>query len=203
MENKRELNIKDIRVYSPKKVGFKGRFFDSIGNPELKGTWIIWGGSFTGKTRFALQLAKYLSNFTTVGYNSLEEGLSLSLQDAIIDIGIESRNFTLFDKEPIDDLRLRLQRKRAPKVIIIDSLQYTGLSYRTYTQLRDDHPNTLFIFISHSDGLEPKGGVAKSIKYDAFVKIHVNKYVANIQSRFGGGTPYVIWKEKAEQLNEK
>ena len=35
---------------------FEGDWLESLGCPELTGTWIIWGSSGNGKTRFALQL---------------------------------------------------------------------------------------------------------------------------------------------------
>jgi hypothetical protein len=84
-------------------------------------------------------------------------------------------------------------------VVIIDSLQYTGLTYSDYKALRAEFKNKLFIFISHADGRNPKGAVANSVKYDAFVKIYVEGYRAYPQSRFGGGQDYVIWQEGAEK----
>ncbi|MCU7571192.1 hypothetical protein N4241_08765, partial [Riemerella anatipestifer] len=53
---------------------FEGDWLELIGEPEVSGCWIIWGLSGNGKTRFALQLAKYLTKFQKVFYNTLEEG---------------------------------------------------------------------------------------------------------------------------------
>lgn len=200
---KRALTIKDIREYKPRVLPFDGRWASSIGQPELTGSWLIWGCSANGKTRFALQLAKYLSKFVSVAYNSLEEGLSLSMQKAVEEVGMcdqeSKRRFVMLDKEPIEDLKVRLARQRSPKVVIIDSLQYTGLTYADYRTLRDTFRNKLFIFVSHADGHEPKGNVGRSIKYDAFVKIYVEGYKAMPQSRFGGGSDYVIWEQGSKQ----
>ncbi len=198
---KRAFTIKDIREYKPKVLSFDGEWADAIGCPELKGGWIIWGNSANGKTRFALQLAKYLSRFVRVAYNSLEEGLSLSIQKAICDVGMSDvkRNFILLDKETVKMLRERLQKQRSPKVIIIDSLQYTGLTYKDYTKLINDFPNKLFILVSHAEGKEPKGNTGKSIKYDSFVKIYIEGYKAFVQSRYGGGKPFTIWQHGANE----
>ena len=145
--------------------------------------------SGNGKTRFAFQLAKYLCSFCRVAYNSLEEGLSLSIQDAIAQVGMTDgevkRNFTLLDKESIADIEVRLRHRRAPHVVIIDSVQYTGMTYADYKRLRDNNRHTLFIFINHAGGKEPKGEVAKSIRYDANVKINVEGFKATAQSRYG------------------
>ena len=196
---KRALSIKDIRAYKPTVMEFDGRWLDSIGKPELTGSWIIWGGSANGKTRFALQLAKYLGRFGKVAYDSLEEGLSLSMQKAIGDVGMadNKRSFVLLDKESVAELEERLEKQRSAQ--IIDSLQYTGLTYADYKRLRDRFRHKLFIFVSHASGREPKGEVGKSVKYDAFVKIYVEGYVAYPQSRYGGGSPFVIWEDGARK----
>lgn len=189
--------MNDIRAFNPKTIALEGIWLESIGCPELTGCWIIWGLSTNGKTRYALQLARHLAKFCKVAYNSLEEGLSKSMQDALIDVGMDnvSKNFKLLDKEPMNELAERLRRRKSPDVIFIDSLQYTGMTYADYKQLRAEFRNKLFIFISHADGKEPKGNVGKSIRYDAFVKIPVIGYEAVPQSRFGGGKPHVIWQK--------
>lgn len=202
MRARRALTVKDIRAYKAHTLTFDGEWLSCIGSPELTGSWIIWGNSSNGKTRFALQLAKYLSQYVRVAYNSLEEGLSVSLQNAILDIGFDDveRNVIFLDKESLDDLKIRLAKRRSPQVIIIDSLQYTGLKYKEYIDLKDTFRNKLFIFISHADGKEPKGEVARSVKYDAFVKILVEGFKAFPQSRFGGGSTYLIWDKGAEKF---
>ncbi len=201
MRAKRALTVREIRAYKAHTIKFDGEWLSCIGSPEVTGSWIIWGNSSNGKTRFALQLAKYLSRYVRVAYNSLEEGLSVSLQNAIIDIGFDDESNVLFlDKESLEDMRNRLSKRRSAQVVIIDSLQYTGLKYREYIELKDSFRNKIFIFISHADGKEPKGEVARSVKYDAFVKILVEGFKAFPQSRFGGGEPYTIWDKGAEKF---
>lgn len=176
---------------------FEGEWLESIGQPELTGAWIIWGNSGNGKTRFALQLAKYLAGFCKVAYNSLEEGISLSLRNAIEQVNFNGsgKNLVLLDKEPVNELMKRLAKPRSPEVVIIDSLQYTGMSYKEYKALRDRYRRKLFILVSHAEGKMPEGRVAKSVRFDAMVKIWIEGYVAYPVSRYGGGTPYVIWEE--------
>lgn len=196
---KRALSVSDILKYQPHLLEFRGAWLDSIGCPELTGSWIIWGNSTNGKTRFALQLAKYMANFVRVGYDSLEDGMSESIKRPISEINMSevARRFILFDKEPISDLMDRLGKRKSPDVVFIDSLQYTGMSYADYRSLKDEFRNKLFIFISHADGKEPRGNVGKSIRYDANVKIYVEGYKAFPQSRYGGGAEYVIWQKGA------
>lgn len=196
---KRALTITDIRKYKAKTYLLDNGLDLALGEVELTGSWIVWGGSANGKTRFALQLAKALAKHVRVAYDSLEEGLSLSMRHAIEDVGFSDvkRNFVLLDGESVGELKERLRKQRSPKVVIIDSLQYTGLTYNEYKKLRDEFRSKLFIFISHAEGHNPKGAVANSVKYDAFVKVYVEGYRAYPQSRYGGNVPYTVWPEGA------
>jgi hypothetical protein len=199
MRIKRALSVTDLKAYQARVLPFEGSWLGAIGQPELRGSWIIWGNPANGKTRFALQLAKYMAGFCRVAYDTLEEGLSLSIKEAVMGCAMNdvSRSFMLLDQEPVAELIQRLHRRKSPEVVVIDSLQYTGITYAEYKKLRDGFPGKLFIFVSHADGKEPKGNVGKSVRYDAFVKIYVEGYKAFAQSRYGGGAEYTIWEKGA------
>lgn len=201
---KRALNIRDIQAYKPNVLDFKGVWYDAIGKPELTGSWILWGNSSNGKTSLALQIAKYMAQFGRVDYNSLEEGLSLSMQEAISLVGMSDvgSGFYLLDKEPMKNLVKRLRKRRSANIVIIDSLQYAGITYKEYKQLMDEFRNKLFIFVSHADGSHPKGNVAKSIRYDANVKMFVEGFHTIPQSRYGGGELFIIWQKGYEDYVE-
>ena len=180
-----------------KVLPFEGEWKDAIGCPELTGSWIVWGNSGNGKTRFALQLCKYLCQFGRVAYDSLEEGVSVSLVKAIKETHMMEvrKKFVVLDKEPIDQLTVRLERPKSPDIVCVDSLQYTGMSYEQYKALKERFPKKLFIWISHADGTLPEGRVAKKVRFDSNVKVFVQAYRAEPVSRYGGGKPYIIWEE--------
>jgi hypothetical protein len=94
----------------------------------------------------------------------------------------------------------RLKKRKSPDVMIIDSVQYTGLKYAHYVELMSIFRRKLFILISHADGKLPEGRVAKSIRYDANVKVWIEGYMAFPMSRYGGGRPFTIWQEGAAQF---
>ena len=197
------------RAYNPTQLDtkrlitmpFDGEWQALMGQPERAGSWLIWGNSGNGKTSFALQLAGYLTRFGRVAYNSLEEGISESLKRNVRINGLVGvKRLLLLDKEPMDELVERLRRPKAPNIIIIDSLQYCGMNYREYKQLRDEFRSRLFVFVSHADGKEPAGRTARSVRYDANVKIYIEGYRAYAVSRYGGGEPYIIWQSGSEKV---
>jgi len=183
-----------------KTVQFDGAFLKLIGHPSLFGSWIIWGQSGNGKTHFAIQVCKYLTQFDRVVYNSMEEGIGASLKKAFTEEKMMDVNgkLILLDNESIDDLIVRLKKKKSPNIIAIDSLQYAGINYAKYKVLKETFPRKLFIWISHAEGRLPAGRVANKIRYDVPVKIRVEGYKAFAQSRYGTASePYVIWEKGA------
>ena len=71
--------------------------------------------------------------------------------------------FLLIDGESIEQLSIRLQRPKSPQIIVIDSFQYTQMTYKQYIQFKERHRNKLLIFISHADGQLPAGRSAKRV----------------------------------------
>ena len=195
------------RAYSPSEIPkkkipsipFEGVWRDAFGEPGRTGVWLIWGESANGKSSFAMQLAKELTKYGKVAYNSLEESLSLSFQNNMRRCRMEEARgrFLVLDRESAEALSERLKRQRSPDFVIIDSLQYTGLNYREYKRLKEAHPDKLFVFVSHADGDKPKGSTAVSVQYDADMKILVQGYRAICKGRFipQSGKHYSIWAE--------
>ncbi len=191
-------------------VEFAGEWLASFGRPELRGTWIIWGGSGSGKTTFTLMLCKYLANFGRVAYNSLEQGLSLSLQKAWerVGMGEAGNSVILLNKEELPELRARLNKRKSPEIIIIDSVQYLdGFNWDSFKKLKREYPDKLFIFISQADraGKDPDGKLAGKIRYDAEIKIKVEGFKAFVTTRYEdaergeGGADFIIWEQGAAE----
>ena len=194
----------NIRAARFKTADFDGAWLASIGMPVLRGTWLIYGGSGSGKTSFCLQLAKYLSQFGRVLYNSLEQGLSPTMQSAWIAGGMEEagRRVKLLDREGYDELFERLGKRQSPEIVIIDSINYLrGLRLSDYQLLSQRYRKKLFVVVAHEKGGEPKGALAQAIRYDADVKIRVEGYRAMVTSRYAtgevGGDDYIIWSDGA------
>jgi hypothetical protein len=201
-KNRKARSVAEILKYRPNALPFTGKWLESFGTPELGGCWLIWGNSGNGKTRFTLQLCKYLAQFGRVAYNSLEEGLSLSFQTAIKSAGMQevARRFVMLDKEPAAELRERLLARKSPEIVVVDSIQYSGLNKESAKALVDEFPRKLFIFVSHAEGKHPSGRTATAIRFHAGVKLHVEGYrIPAPVSRFKDGAcaPFTIWEDGA------
>lgn len=203
----RAISNKNVLAAKFEVADFDGEFLASFGRPELRGAWIIYGGSGSGKTTFVMQVCKYLTRFRRVAYNSLEQGLSLSLQKAWERVGMQEvgNKIILLNKEQLKDLRVRLLKKQSPDVIVIDSVHYLRrFNMDQYQNLRDEFPNKLFIFVSHEKGGMPKGMMAQNIRYDSEIKIRVEGYKAFVTTRYEvaergeGGADFIIWEQGAQ-----
>lgn len=180
--------VREVMSMKYETFPFEDDWKDAFGTPERRGVWFIWGDSGNGKTTFAMQLAKELCKYGRVAYNSLEEGSSLTMRNTMMRCGMMevNRRFILLDSESMDQLNIRLNRRRSPDIIIIDSFQYTQLTYRQYIEFKEANRKKLLIFISHADGKQPNGRAAKSVMYDATLKIRVEGFRAFSKGRFIG-----------------
>lgn len=187
-----------------------GAWLASFGKPELRGAWIIYGESGSGKTHFALQLLRYLAQFAPrVAYDTIEQGMSLSFQNAWNEADMEAlgSKVVVYAKEQIPALMQHLRRKRSPQIVVIDSITaLTGFTRRSFGELVDEFPDKLFIFIAHEENHKPYPAIAQHVRKLSEVKCHVEGFRAYITTRFQtrdgqGGAPFTIWQQGADEYD--
>ena len=183
-----------------KTIPFTGEWFEAFSEPERTGVWLIWGTSGSGKSSFAMMLCEELCKHGKVLYNSIEEGTGLAFKSRLenLNMGDMGRQFSVVS-EDIAFLSKRLFRRRSADFVVIDSFQYTGMSYEGYRKFKKDHRDKLLIFISHADGRRPSGRSARSVLFDASLKIHVEGFKAKSSGRFIGpnGGTFIVWEKGA------
>lgn len=192
-------SAKEIQGMVFKTWKFTGEWLDHLGNPEPRGLWLIWGGSYNGKTTYAMKLCKYLTGFGSVLWDDLEEGWCKNTQDATKAAGLDEvgSRFHFLNKEPIPVLVERLKRHKSAKIVLINSLQYTDVTFKSYLALEQMFPNKLFIILCHEEGKEPEGKVGKRLKFHADKKIRIEGFRAFAQVRGKGVSFMDIWPEGA------
>lgn len=204
------ISNRDVVAARFETVPFDGEWLASIGRPELRGSWLVFGQSGSGKTTFALQLARYLSRFCKVAYDTLEQGLSLSFQSAWVRTGMEEAGnaVMVLDKEPVAQLRQRLSRRRSPQVVILDSLTaMPGFTRKDYLSLVDGFPRKLFVFLAHERKGLPDPAIAETVRRLSEVKIYVEGFRAHVTTRYAcpergeGVSDYIIWRQGAEEYH--
>ncbi|MGN6601211.1 MAG: hypothetical protein ACTHK8_02105 [Ginsengibacter sp.] len=193
----RTLGAKQFLEKKFVELPFEGRYKDSFGLPEDNFSMIIWGQSGNGKTEAEVIICKELTKYGKVYFNSTEQGISRSLQTSW-----ERNNMHEVDgmiqiahKEDYETMVVRLKRRKSAKVVFIDSVQHSKITYEMWCDMRAMFPKKIFVLISHAKGSEPSGAAAFNIRYDVDIKCYVKDFVLYPDSRFGGGKAFIIYEE--------
>lgn len=200
-EKNRAVSLTELYRQKFPEYDFKDEWFESFGKPERSAVWFIMADIGTGKTTFVCMLSKYLSKFGLVDYDSIEEGKSASLREAMKRVGLEPgyRRVRILNKMYTAELIKRLEKHKSADIVVIDTLQHSDLTKRDYLLLKKKFPNKTLIIISHKDGKKPEGSLAKFIHQDAGLKIDLEGFVAFPKTRYKTGTPkpFIIYDKGA------
>lgn len=181
---------------------FSGEWEATLGKPDKAFSAIIFGNTSNGKTEASIKLAKYLTNFGTVAFDSLEQGVSATMQNALARNHMETcvNSFLLLDREPYDDLIIRINKPKSPDFWFVDSVQYARMTKAQYYYLKELllKKGKGIVWISQAKGKSPKGALADDIMFDVDLKLWVEGFKLFPDGRLnGGGEPFVIWAQKA------
>lgn len=209
---KRVLTVANVQNTKIERLKFTGKWYDAFKRPQNRGVWFVYGGSGSGKSTFAMQLAKTLAECGKTFYNLLEEETDdsdfiertelLQMQDVADNFKVQSYS--------LRELDLYLSKNGSPDHIIIDSLPYFLNNWEEYKAFkRKWAKRKVIVFIGHADGRNPSTEIQKRVMYDAKMKIFVSGYLATCKGRTIGpnGGHFIIWKEgynalQGEKANE-
>lgn len=196
----RAFSISNLKGKKFNRLPFDGVWKNSLGNPDKAFSAIIFGNTTNGKTEFAIQWAKELCNYGKVAYNSLEQGVSETMQTAADRNFLEDGKFVLLDREPFEEMFERMRQPKSPQFLFIDSVQYTRINKNQYYEFKEFMlaKRKGVIWVSQAKGKSPKGALADDIWFDVDLKLWVHGFKMFPDGRLnGGGEPYTIWAEKA------
>jgi len=196
----RALTVQNLVKKRFKTYPFTGFFKEVFGTPSTNGIWLIYGKEKNGKTWGALLLSEMISQYTKVLYISAEEGTDLEFQNAVkrAKIDTENKNLHFAEYETIDELYIRLKKRKAPKVIVLDNLTIYNEELRGngIKKLKQDFPNTHFICVAHEERNKPYTAAAQMASKLAKVIIRVIGLTLIVGGRVPGGN-LLIDEEKA------
>ncbi|NNV54556.1 P-loop NTPase family protein [Limnovirga soli] len=198
------VNVTQLLQKTYEVISCSQKMKDCFGEMQDTFTMIVYGPSGNGKTNMLADVLKEFGHLGEVLYLSFEEGHGKTIQDLIIRHGLDKINIKFLDTEDFPNFYQRMKRKQSPKIVVIDSWQYSRWTFDDYKQLKESFVfgktpgrRKIFIFISHADGDEPKGASAKEVKFDCNIKVHVKQFIGFIVSRFGSKRNYIVWEEGA------
>jgi len=206
----RALSVSNLIKKKYTLLPLTGAWYDAFKEPLAYGSWFVYGGSGNGKTSFTQQMVKYMDEDLgkRVAYMSLEELGDHSMQQSVLRAGWREKGShvkVLEEAYTPDEISEFLRRHKSPDVLVIDTVQYwqelCSFDFRRYLKLKRDHPKKLFIYLSHVDGVNPRGHLASKIMADAALKIYVQGYRAFSKGRYIGPTGYYsVWPEKEKEI---
>lgn len=204
-------NVADAK-FNP--APFDGPFKASLGCPELKGSWLIFGKSGSGKTTFALQLAKYLTRFVDkVAFDSLEPGSVAVDAESLEARGHGGGGFEsdLPGQGTPPGVAGQTVEAKSPNSGRHDLGDLPGrVRLADYQKLMNDYPDKLFIFLAHEDDRgNPWPALAEKIRKLSDIKMRVEGYRVYTTTRYEdrtkgeGGEDFTIWEEGAAEYDAK
>lgn len=200
------LGVSHILNKQYRSLPLEGEWLETFGALSDPFSMLVYGHPKNGKTTFIMKFCKHLSNFGKVFYNSIEEGDSKTIQDALKRCKmdeLEDGKFMLGDRYFFSDMLEYLKGSNRGRFVVIDSRDFINLTCVQFKKLKLLFPRKSFIIICWEAAGKPAGKFAKDIEFIVDVVVHVRDYKAYPRSRFGGNKEYVIWDRKpakGEQL---
>ena len=193
----RNHSVTDIVNWNFRRVNLPDPWFRHLGDASKNFRMLVQGKPKNGKTDYVMKLTKMLAeHYGKVFYNSIEEGKSKTLQEAVVRNNMDEVKGKWMLAGPgertFDGYWKKIIRPQSGQILVIDSLDYMKLTFDQYMQLHERFKNRkAIIVVCWSD---PKDVVAKKIEYTMDMVVTVKNFKAHIRSRFGGNETYTIWE---------
>jgi hypothetical protein len=198
----KSIGIKGLLARNFDVYGIEDEWIKIFGDMGKPFTGLVYGHPKNGKTYFMLKFCKYMTRFTKVYYNSVEQGESKTLQDAMIALkmdAIEDGKFILGDRDGFDDMMLKLETNRAG-LVVIDSRDVMNMTVKQWVKLTTTYKRKSFILVCWESAKKPAGKYAKDILYLVDWYTHVTNFIAVTRSRFNNEVSTVnTWPERKQQ----
>lgn len=185
------------------------RWTKTLGKPEKGFTMNISGDSSNGKTDFTVKLCKAFGQIgVRVDYNSYEEGHGSTLQEAIKRNNMQevSGKVMFLNRLDYKALVARLSKRNSAQIVVIDSADDMGFTYKQFRELHQRFPRKGLIIVTWGKKVDgtPLLARCRDIRFKCEIKTLVRDFVAYPGSRYGGNENFIIRERETqpgEQLN--
>lgn len=207
MAVKKAYSISTLEKKNFKYIPLSGEWAKHLGEVEFTTSTLIMGDSGHGKTAYSLQMANAIGEHTKIHYNTAEEGLTASFYRNLKYNNVKRINANFqYSKDDYQTMVDRLNMRKQPKVVFIDSIQYCfkQLPREAYFDLIKMFPTTHFVGISHFESGKPTGAAAMAFYWDCQNRIMIKDWAATIvKSRTDGeeNVPFIISQKKYDERN--
>ena len=197
---------KKIRGISPKQykeLNFKVYEFPSpwdtfLGKVERNFHINIWGGAGQGKSTFTLRLANMLQEYGKVCYYPTEEKKSLSLQEKITRLNLDSKRLYFYPTSDLEQIEDSVFRSK-PRFVIIDSAGDCGLSSKRLQDLKEIHKGRKGWVVIHKSKYRSN----TNFNYDCGIDIEVLSGMAfTRKNRYTKLGKFEIFKQQGSLFNQ-
>ncbi len=200
--NDKLVSSRDLRKRKYNCFPFTGKWKDFFGLPSYSFHLAVHGKPGEGKSTFCVQFADYLAkNFGKVVYVSGEEGLSKTVQDKVINNGIDNPYLFFADIKSYDEIKTEIPNEF--HFVFIDSLDTLRIDAPKLKALKEHYPQSAFITISQStkDG---KMRGSQEITHDTDIAAKVENGVAiTTKNRFQArGTEFQVFPSSAKPISK-
>ncbi len=202
INNGKLVSSRELRKRKYNCFPFTGKWKDFFGLPSYAFHLAVHGKPGEGKSTFCVQFADYLAkNFGKVVYVSGEEGLSKTVQDKIINNGIDNPYLMFADIKSYDEIKAEIQNEY--HFIFIDSLDTLRIDAAKLKALKEHYPQSAFITISQStkDG-KMRGSLEITHDTDIAAKVE-NGIAVTTKNRFQArGTEFKVFPSPAKSFSK-
>ena len=177
---------------------------------------VVYGDSGNGKTEFVMQTVKVLCPcYRKIAWMSYEQGHEADFTEACDRNNMVEVSGKFLGVDPfknlkdgvslLDDLFVFLDKRNSPDAVVMDSLDDTEFNKKEYTQLvkRYEGKKTFIFLVKSSKTGAIQKSVCQHARFHCQLAIWVSNYIAHPtnKNRFGAYKPYVVYEEKARELN--
>lgn len=201
--------ISTIQLEKEKFNGFKipGKLGAFLGQLSRSGSMFIWGTKGSGKSTFALVIAKALAALLGIGiYFSSEEGPGFTFKNRLIRTGTSHKNLMVAGSHTLDEIKSLIKKHKAT-FIILDSVQMSRFNTNQTNEIYDwcKENNVFLILINHAkkDG-EYKGNSMLAHMVDTEIRLdNGTAYIEKSRSVEGGSFPVPMIKNQTASIIEE